>query len=205
MNPHVKSIMTSLSTYLLLALACVFPVAMVMLDVLWVGNNIGEHSFTEYSQSFVLILIIVTFGYITAKHQDQRAFAYMAIGLFVAMLIREQNFYFNNIAAHLWETLVAITFMISLVLSRRSQQPFAETFSAYLASRAGQIMAIGLILLLFYSRFLGMSLIWKAVLQDAYTNAFKNIVEEGTELLAYVLILYASQVYRKQLAARTYS
>src|SRR5690625_5600462 len=98
MNPHVNSIMTSLSTYLLLALACVFPVAMVMLDVLWVGNNIGEHSFTEYSQSFVVILIIVTFSYITAKHQEQRAFEYMAIGLFIAMLVVVQNFDFYNIA-----------------------------------------------------------------------------------------------------------
>lgn len=202
MNPHIRSILSSLAQYLFLAFILAYPVAMIMLDILWVGNNIGEHSFTEYSQSLILVLIIATFYYITVKHEDQRPFTYMAIGLFIAMLIREQNSLFNSMGAHLWESLVAATFIMAIYLTRRNKQPFAPVFSAYLRSRAGQIMALGLILLLIYSRFLGMSIIWKSLLESGYVSTIKNAVEEGTELLAYVIILYAAQVYRVQLATK---
>jgi len=204
MNPHIKSIVVSLTKYFLLAVACTYPVAMLMLDILWLNNGVGEHSFTEYSQSLILLLIIGTFCYVIMTHEKERPFAYMAVGLFVAMLIREQNFLFNNMGAHLWESLVAITLVVTFILSRRSDTPFAPVFSTYLRSRAGQIMAIGLVILLFYSRFFGMSLIWTSLLDDGYVRTVKNAMEEGTELLAYVLILYAAQVYRKQLAEGTH-
>jgi|SRR5690554_2489386 len=205
MYTQTKSIITSLLKYFLLAIACTYPVAMLMLDILWLNNGVGEHSFTEYSQSLLLILIISTFGYIIMTYEQERPLAYMAAGLFIAMLIREQNSLFNNMGAHLWETLVAITFVIAVILSRRSRAAFVPAFDRYLNSRAAQIMAIGLVILLFYSRFFGMSIIWTSLLDDGYVRTVKNAMEEGTELLAYVLILYASQVYRKQLAAGTYS
>lgn len=200
MNPHLKSIAGSLAGYFLLALACTFPVAMLMLDILWLNNGVGEHSFTEYAQSLILLLTIGTFAYVIAKHDKEKPFAYMAIGLFTAMLIREQNFLFNDLGAHLWESLVIITLVITITLSRRSGTPFAPVFSTYLRSRAGQIMVIGLIILLFYSRFLGMGMIWTSLLDDGYVRTVKNAIEEGTELLAYVIILYAAQVYRRRLA-----
>lgn len=204
MDPHLKSVIISLSKYFLLALACTYPVAMLMLDILWLNNGVGEHSFTEYSQSLILLLTIGTFCYIIMKHENEKPFAYMAVGFFTAMLIREQNSLLDSMGAHLWETLVAIVFVIAFVLSRRSGTPFAPVFSTYLRSRAGQIMAVGLVILLFYSRFFGMSIIWASLLDDGYVRTVKNAMEEGTELLAYVLILYAAQVYRKQLTEGTY-
>lgn len=201
MNSHIKSILASLAQYFFLAFLLAYPVAMIMLDVLWVGNSIGEHSFTEYSQSLILVLIIATFYYVALKHKDQQPFAYMAIGLFVAMLIREQNSLFNSLGAHLWESLVAAVFIAAIYFARRTKQPFAPVFSTYLRSHAGHIMALGLALLLIYSRFLGMGMIWTSLLEDGYVRTIKNAIEEGTELLAYVIIFYATQVYRVQLTA----
>lgn len=200
MNPHLRSIFVSLGKYFLLAVACSYPVGMLMLDILWLDNGVGEQSFTEFSQTGVLLIIIGLFAHIIHRYEDQRPFTFMAIGLFIAMLIREQDFYLNSLGPYLWETLMAITFITCVALSRRTRQPFAPVFSAYLTSKAGATMAIALISLLFYSRLLGMGVIWTSLLEEGYVRTVKNAIEEGTELYAYMLILYAALQYRAQLA-----
>ena len=61
-------------------------------------------------------------------------------------------------------------------------------------------MVMSILILLVHSRLFGMGILWKTILNDGYVNTVKNAMEEGTELLAYVLIFYATQVYRRTLA-----
>lgn len=200
MNIHTKSILTSLARYFALALLIALPTAIVMLDVLWLGNNIGEESLTEHMQSTVLLLIISTFIYIIAKHEDKRPFTYLALGLFISMLFREHDYVLNNIVDNLWEVLVVLTVITVTVLSRSTNRPFKPAFAEFLSSSAGRTMVMSILILLVHSRLFGMGILWKTILNDGYVNTVKNAMEEGTELLAYVLIFYATQVYRRTLA-----
>lgn len=200
MDTHVKSILISLIQYFGLALLAALPTAIVMLDVMWLGNHIGEESLTEAAQSFTLILVIATFVYIVAKHEDKRPFTYMALGLFISMLFREHDFVLNKIVDNLWEACVAVTVVTVIILSRRTGRPFAPVFAAFLKSPAARIMAVALVLLVVHSRLFGMGVLWRTILDDGYVRTVKNAMEEGTELLAYLMIFYAAQVYRRELA-----
>jgi hypothetical protein len=59
-------------------------------------------------------------------------------------------------------------------------------------------MTIGLVMLLCHSRLLGMTVLWQGLLGEHYVRVFKNVVEEGSELLAYTFILFASLSYAAQ-------
>src|SRR5699024_4849192 len=115
--------------------------------VMWLGNNIGEESLTEAAQSLTLVLVIATFVYIVAKHEDKRPFTYMALGLFISMLFREHDFMLNKMIDNLWEACVALTVITVVILARRTGKPFAPVFAAYLKSPAARIMAVALVLL----------------------------------------------------------
>ncbi len=54
------------------------------------------------------------------------------------------------------------------------------------------LLVTGVMLLLVFSRLFGMGSFWHNVMGDDYVRAVKNIAEEGTELLAYCLIAFAS-------------
>jgi len=54
------------------------------------------------------------------------------------------------------------------------------------------------VLLLFYSRLMGMTSLWNGLLGDQYIRIFKNAIEETTELLGYTFILAASLGYVAQ-------
>ena len=59
-------------------------------------------------------------------------------------------------------------------------------------------MAIGLVTLLFFSRTIGSgNLLWSGLLGDAYSNDFKNALQEGIELYGYILIGYSAVLYSK--------
>lgn len=203
LNTHAKSILISLTQFFGLALLAALPTAIVMLDVMWLGNNIGEESLTEAAQSLTLVLVIATFVYIVAKHEDKRPFTYMALGLFISMLFREHDFMLNKMIDNLWEACVALTVITVVILARRTGKPFAPVFAAYLKSPAARIMAVALVLLVVHSRLFGMGVLWRTVLDDGYVRTVKNAMEEGTELLAYLMIFYAAQVYRRELADKS--
>jgi hypothetical protein len=68
----------------------------------------------------------------------------------------------------------------------------------FLTSRAGTVLLLGLVLLLFYARLIGMTALWTGLLGEQYIRAVKNAIEETTELLAYTFILAGSLAYAAQ-------
>lgn len=64
-----------------------------------------------------------------------------------------------------------------------------------LASRDGLGLTFGLVLLLVYSRLIGMEALWHGLLDGQYLRVFKNAVEEVTELFGYALVMAASLHY----------
>lgn len=129
---------------------------------------------------------------IAALDPAQRGFALAAAALFGSMLVREQNNALKAIAPGLWQSLVAVIAMLGIHPVLREAARTYAAFTRFVDSRIGGLMVAGLILLLFFSRSFGMGALWHEVLDDAYQRVVKNAVEEGVELMAYVLITFAS-------------
>ena len=102
---------------------------------------------------------------------------------------------------------MAVLIIGSLAWASRDWRRAMPALVRFLVSRPGTVMTIGLVLLLFYSRLIGMTSLWAGLLGDQYIRVFKNTIEETTELLGYTFILAASVGYvahrvREPLTAR---
>lgn len=129
---------------------------------------------------------------IAALDPAQRGFALAAAALFSSMLVREQNNALKAIAPGLWQSLVAVIAVLGIHAVRREGARTYAAFMRFVDSRIGGLMVAGLILLLFFSRSFGTGVLWHEILDDQYRRVAKNAAEEGAELMAYVLITFAS-------------
>ncbi|MGN2613391.1 hypothetical protein ACTFQ6_16755 [Aliivibrio fischeri] len=53
-------------------------------------------------------------------------------------------------------------------------------------------MSCALVVVLVFSRLVGMNHLWQILLQGDYIRTVKNLAEEGTELLGYSLLAYSA-------------
>lgn len=111
------------------------------------------------------------------------------------MLIREIDAVLDLLLDGLWQGLVTVVSVACLTYSLFDWRSALRGMARLVVSRAGVVMIVGLAILLVYSRLLGMGLLWQGLLGDGYLRLFKNAIEEGTELLGYVIILIASLIY----------
>ena len=61
-------------------------------------------------------------------------------------------------------------------------------------------VAVGLLITILFSRLFGTGQLWQAVMGEDYRSLYKSIIQEGLELLGYVLICFGwARIYRKGL------
>jgi|SRR5699024_2958295 len=195
MHKDLKTILGAFGIFLLLSLFSGLPVLLLYLDASWLDNSMGEASLIEISQSLVLVLCIASFVVVAKNERAERGFAILAVAFFLCMLIREQNNMLNDVMENLWKWLVYTCAIIGVFLAALQGSKTVSALARFLGTRAGSVMMVGLVLLLAYSRLFGMEVLWRAIMDDSYIRIVKNAAEEGTELMAYLVILAASQGY----------
>lgn len=201
-----SSLSTSLPTpgqIAIAALACAavhavlvsLPPLLLQADVRWLGNEVGEHSLVEVAQSVLLLGCSLAFAWLAWRRPADRRFAVLAAGLFACMLIRENDALLDGIGDGLWQAMVTVVASTCLLHAAYDWRGALRGMARLMVSRAGLVMSIGLVVVLVYSRLLGMGLLWQGLLDEHYLKLIKNAIEESAELLGYVLILAASLAY----------
>ncbi len=174
------------------------PPLLAWLDIHWLGNAVGEWSLVELTQEGFLAASVLAFVRVAIARRDDRHFAVLAAAFFACMFLREMDEALDLIAHGLWKYPVALLVLGSLAWASRAPRETLAGLVRFLGSRPGTVMVIGLVLLLFYSRLIGMTSLWTGLLGDQYIRVFKNTIEETTELLGYTFILAASLSYAAQ-------
>ena len=196
-KPHV-TILKSIAEFFFLAVMAIIPAMLVRADLSG-GSWSGEFSRTEVMQETLLLIAALSFWLLAVKRADIRGFVVLAAGFYSVMLIREMDAFLDPIQHGFWKypaLLVAFGSIGYTLLAARDRvvQPMAAFFS----TKAYFLMAIGLVTLLFFSRTIGSGkLVWDSLLGSAFTNDFKNALQEGIELYGYLLIAYASVLYAR--------
>lgn len=175
------------------ALLTAFPVLLLYLDVQWLGTIVGEWSVVEFAQLGLLFLTALAFAGLARREPAERRFAVLAMAFFACMLVRETDAVWDSLHDGLWQYLVAMLAAGSLAFALRDWRAALSGLARLLASREGLALTLGLVLV--YSRLLGMGALWQGLLGEQYLRVFKNAVEEGTELLGYVLVFAASAAH----------
>ncbi len=106
------------------------------------------------------------------------------------MFIREGDYYWDKIMNGLWTILAVSTFLISVYIAYRQRQTIIPTLSTYWNTRGFGYLIVGLLIVLLFSRIFGTGDLWRAILKENYIGYYKTAIQEGLELLGYLIIFY---------------
>lgn len=191
-----RAIKIAVFKFLLLVIGMLYVPVALYLDVVVIGHRVPEHGVTELSQEFFLLLSALMFTHLAVKSWDQCGFLVLVSGLFWCMFIRELDHDFDQISHGFWKYPMWVTVIISLSLAAKFRESILAPMAAATRSVSFTYVLIGLALLLFFSRIFGTGSFWAAILDanhyEVPESLIKNVVQEGVELLAYVVILFGT-------------
>lgn len=195
-SKNAAAIFNAVAHFLFLAVLVSLPILVIRLDIDTLKTGASEGTLVEYMEQFLLTLTILCYAYIAKHNPTFRRFGVLVMGFFLCMLIRELDMFFDQLVFHgFWVYPASIVAASAILYSLTNRAETAEQFAAFVKHRHFALLCLGLVLLLVFSRLFGMGSLWREVLDEGYVRAAKNIAEEGTELMAYVTILYASFRY----------
>lgn len=166
--------------------------SVLRIDFVLLNGNVGEISVTEMLQQLLLIVSSVSFVYLARKRNEVKNAAVLISAFFAVLFIREMDFWFDKIAHGAWVFPAALVAGSAIFYAVKNGKRTIDQLALILASPHMDLLVTGVMLLLVFSRLFGMGSFWHNVMGDDYVRAVKNIAEEGTELLAYCLIAFAS-------------
>ena len=178
---------------LVATLAVGLMVFLAYIDISAAGR-IKDASYTENLQETLLIFSSAIFIYL-AKKRNARGLLLVA-GFFVCMWIREWDAVFDDISHGAWKY-IAIPTAIGFTLwaLREGLQKVFDDLAEFMSSKSYDIIVAGLIIVLVVSRMLGSKAIWMLMSGPDFKYVFKTFIEEGMELLGYMVIFAGSVRY----------
>ncbi|UOE82543.1 hypothetical protein LTQ03_17615 [Vibrio splendidus] len=162
------------------------------IDFVLLNGNVGEISATEMLQQLLLIVTSGSFAYLAREKREVKLAALLISAFFAVLFIREMDFWFDKIVHGAWVVPALLVAGSAIFYAIKNGKRTIDQLALILASPHMNLLVTGVMLLLVFSRLFGMGSFWHNVMGDDYVRVVKNIAEEGTELLAYCLIAFAS-------------
>lgn len=188
----LSSIGRGATEFFILSVLCGLVVVTLMTIVSFSDDPITERSPLEHIEQGLLCLNIMFFLIIATSQPSHRRVALLIAGFFSCMLIRELDSFFDEILHGFWKYPAILLAAITVFYASRSPTETIRGLAYYVQTPYFGIVATGMALLIVFSRLFGMGVFWEMVMDDNYQRIVKNLVEEGTELMAYTIITYGN-------------
>ena len=186
---QMGTVLGGLATGLLPVLfACLLAAALVALDVK-LFNTCAEMGVVELSQEASLLAVVLIMGFLAKRNAGSRGAFILASGFFLAMLIRENDQIFDLVYHGCWLVLALAVTLLACWMAWRTRQTILPGLLEICGSRHFSLVAVGLSVILAFSRIFGMKFVWMAVDPHDNYRLAKRIAEEGVELLGYAIVL----------------
>ena len=189
--------------FFFLCILLTLPVICIRVDILYLHNELSEQSLTEYLQELFLFGDILIFTYAAYSSFYVRRFCVLLVGFFACLLVRELDGLFDLISHGFWIYPALIIAVSSIVYALQQKQQTIDAFCLFVQSHNFISMCLGIGILFVFSRLFGMGSLWNG-LQHNPERLVKNVAEEGTESLGYiiifslVLLIYLTLTLKKQ-------
>lgn len=172
-----------------MAAACLLPALLIYLDVVIFDHDCSEGSVVEMAQSLSVLVVVVVMAAIVRRRPDLRGGAWLALGFFIDVFIREQDAFLDEFHHGFWIWPTLAVAVIAACMAFRCRATLAAFFVKIRTSRHFNLLALGLSVLLIFSRIFGNKVIWRAVVGNDNYRVAKHVAEEGTELVGYALLV----------------
>ena len=190
-----KKILRAIAEFLFLAVLISAIPMLVAIDSKISGHGVIEFSFTEITQATLILGCTISFGSLALKHENSRGCMVLIAGFFGCMFIRELDSLLDRIVHGFWVYPATILAATSIIYSTRLPGTVRRPALNAIGSKAYTYITIGLLVLLFFSRVFGTGQLWSAVMVENYSTDYRQVIQEGIELLGYILIAYGSAVF----------
>jgi hypothetical protein len=170
----------------------------VYVDVNWMHNALHENSVTEILQEMILAIIVGLFFWSSAKRPEQCGGFILIGGFYLCMLIRELDGIFDMIRHGSWLWFALATTVICVVIALRASKSPITGLTEFIEHRTWLMTATGLIIVLVFSRLIGMHQLWQHLMLDGYNRVVKNMAEEASELLGYCVCFLSTMLFLKE-------
>ena len=108
------------------------------------------------------------------------------------MLIRELDSVLDNVWHGFWVYPVSVVLVVGAIAAYNNRATILRPMLQHYATRSGTMIYVGFFLLIVFSRLFRTGSLWEAVMGLSYDRKFKGVIQEGTELMSYMLITYGS-------------
>ncbi|NOR20377.1 MAG: hypothetical protein GQ538_09860 [Xanthomonadales bacterium] len=188
-----KNSITKMVLELVLQVALVvMAVAIVVIDAETIEHGRSEYSITEFTHSFFILVSALLFGLTAIYNSHERGFLLLVMGLFITMLIRENDAFLDAIQHGFWVYPAVVATLVSIFCARKCTGTVKQAMLAYMESKKFAYITLGLVIIVVFSRTFGSGNLWREVMGDDYSTLYKSVIQEGIELLGYTFVLYGS-------------
>lgn len=193
-----RLLMRAACRWLLAACGVALLAGIFLADVLLLRNEVAEGSLTELAQEWLLALAALAVVRRIARDPGERGFGLLWGGLLVAMLLRELDGFLDRLLWHgSWKLALGLWGALLLALVVNNRQSLLEPLARFVTTPACMQLMLGLLIIMLFSRLMGMGRVWAALQDDPPLRTVKNAVEEGIELLGYGLVASAALRYER--------
>ncbi|TKI07680.1 hypothetical protein [Martelella alba] len=194
MQDDVRFVLKKMGFFVLFAVIAAAFQSLLFLDIHALHDSVKETSLTEITQELILLGIVLLYARLT-KVPELRASSVLLCGFFACMLIRELDFVFDVIRQGSWVWVALAVTGISIIVAARDFRGVISGLREFFTYPSYGLICAGLLNVLIFSRLMGMGVLWRTLLQEAFLRTVKNAVEEGSELFGYVLCLLGTVIY----------
>ena len=181
------SVILRLFLYALVFLADYF---IIYADIL--ERSVKEDSAIEIAQESYLFIIVVILIIQSFKVPKFKNLSYILALFFAMHLVREFDLFLDMVFDGLWQIIAFSMLGLAVFLFVKNRQSIIQQIGALKNDISTGLFLIGLTLLHVFSRLWGKSDNWKTLLEDNYRRVFKDLAEEGIELVSYSILLIAT-------------
>lgn len=155
-------------------------------------GRVKEDTAIEIAQESYLFIIVVLLIVQSFKVPRYKNLSFILALFFAMHLVREFDFFLDKVFDGLWQVIAFSMLGLALFIFVKNKDYIIKQIGAMKNDISTGIYLIGLTLLHVFSRLWGKSDNWKTLLQENYRRVFKDLAEEGIELVAYSILLIAT-------------
>ena len=150
----------------------------------------SHFGFSEFMQNLMLGLSVVFTLIARAKWPVFRHGCLLLALFLLASIARQNHLRFEDIMGTkaIWKAIVAILALYALYALIRSWKTFLQELNVFASTYPFGLLMAGVMTTYVFSRLFGRQVLWMDVMGEHYVRIVKNLAEETTESIGYMLI-----------------